>query len=293
MITYWSMRALMFLTQTVPVRLSYFVAMRLGDLFFFLWRKKREITVENMRHVLGHDADHRQVVETARRSIRNYAKVIVEFLRLPRLSDQEVISLVRQSFGWEHLDRALAHGKGVILVLSHFGNWDLAGAVLAARTYPTNAVADSFRPERLNQLVQGPRIKRGIRIMHADGNGVVRQLYQALKQNQVVGLAIDLPTNGEGVPVRFFDGTVSLPAAPAALSLKTGAKVLVGYLARLADDHFAGGFGAPIEYEATGDRQRDVAALTQEIVSALEEIIRKHPDQWYMFRPLWSAAAQA
>ncbi|MBI4758644.1 MAG: hypothetical protein HY783_06550 [Chloroflexi bacterium] len=93
--------------------------------------------------------------------------------------------------------------------------------------------------------------------------------------------------------MRFFDGTVSLPAAPAALSLKTGAKVLVGYLARLADDHFAGGFVAPIEYEATGDRQRDVAALTQKIVSALEEIIRKHPDQWYMFRPLWSAAAQA
>ncbi|MBI4758643.1 MAG: hypothetical protein HY783_06545 [Chloroflexi bacterium] len=151
----------MFLTQTAPVRLSYFVAMRLGDLFFFLWRKKRQITVENMRHVLGHDADPRQVVETARRSIRNYAKVIVEFLRLPRLSDQEVISLVKQSLGWEHLDRALAHGKGVILVLSHFGNWDLAGAVLAARTYPTNAVADSFRPERLNQLVPGPEAKPG------------------------------------------------------------------------------------------------------------------------------------
>ena len=60
---------------------------------------------------------------------------------------------------------------------------------------------------------------------------------------------------------------------------------------RFADDALAvfGAFEPPIEYEPllAGDKERDIQIITQEIVSHMEDVIRRYPDQWYMFRQMW------
>ncbi|MFQ6058891.1 MAG: lysophospholipid acyltransferase family protein [Anaerolineae bacterium] len=283
-IPYWLILAAAFLVRYLPVRLSYWVASLMGDVTYYLWWEGRANTIHNMRRVLGPEAPASQVRRTARHSFRNYLKTLVDFLRLPTLDQQELDGLVEAS-GWEHLDAALEQGKGVLMVGVHFGNWDLAGLALAMRSYPINAVADSFRSERLNRLVLKTRQARGIKIIPL--GYALRRIYRALKGNEIVALVFDRPALEDGVLVRFFGQPALWPAGPAILALRTGAPLIVGYLVRRPDNTFTGQMQPLSLPKTSGDTARDVQALTQKMVNVFEGFIRRYPDQWYMFRPMW------
>ncbi|MBI2846115.1 MAG: lysophospholipid acyltransferase family protein [Chloroflexi bacterium] len=283
---YWPLAGITFLSQKAPPRLSYTVARLLGDLTFHTWYQGRQNTIDNMRHVLGSDAAEGEVREVARRSFGSYFSFLVDFFRFPSLSDEEIHRLSGEVTGWEHLHAALSAGRGAILVGPHFGNWEFGAMMLALRSYPLNYFARTFRSQRVTELVLRPRVQRGIKIIPT--NGDIRPLYRALKRNELVGIAIDRPYPEGGVKVNFFGAPAYLPAGPAALSLRTGAKLLIGYCMRLPDETYGGRFYPAIDYAPTGDREQDIQQVTQKIADALENIIRISPEQWYMFQRLWA-----
>ncbi len=288
MFWYYLLLLLGYVTAIVPVRLSYAVASLLGDAAYFFWRSKGQIAMESMQRVLGPDSQLRAARVLARQAFRHYAKSLVDFLRFPKLTVHELEALIAQSFGWENLESALQAGKGVILVAPHFGSWDFAGAILGLRGYLLHAVADVFKSERANGLVQRSRLARGIDIIPF--GGALKKLYQALRHGEIVGLVVDRPIAGSGVAVRFFGEEAYLPAGPAALALKTGASIILGYCVRHPQDDqkFLGGFFPPLKFAPTGQRERDIQALTQKIAETLEAIIRLYPDQWYPFHNIWT-----
>jgi KDO2-lipid IV(A) lauroyltransferase len=287
---YWSVRALAWLAQRLPLRFSYWVADRVGDFIYLTWHRGRASAIDNFRHVLGEEVSEEEVRLTARRSFRTFHRAMVDFLRLPRVQPDEALRLI-EGRGWEHLDRALAQGKGVILVGTHFGNWDLAGMVLAARNYRVNAVADGFSSEKLEQWVRRNREARGVHIIRV-GTYALRHIYRALQRNEAVGIIVDRPAGPEGVPVRFFGHWTRWPRGPAVLALRTGAPVLAGYLVQRPDGSFTGEI-RPVPGLATGQKaepsEERVQALTQAMVELFEDCIRRYPDQWYMFRRMWPA----
>jgi len=85
---------------------------------------------------------------------------------------------------WQkYLEHALEPGRGVILVTAHFGNWDIAGALLA-RHVPLSAVVETFSDEQLNHLVQNLRKKKGINIIPMES--LPRRILRILQQNHCV-----------------------------------------------------------------------------------------------------------
>lgn len=286
---YFLVRMLAWLTQHMPVGLGYWVANRVGDCVYWTWRRGRESAIDNMRRVLGPRSSEREARRIARRSFRNYHKDMVDFLRLPRI---DILKLNEQIHieGLEYLEQALAAGKGALLVGSHFGNWDLAGLILASRGYAVNAIADSFGSKRLNEWIVSSRKQRGV---HVIAPGVaLRRIYQALKRNEIVGIILDRPAGEDGIPVPFFGETACWPTGPAAIALRTGAPVLAGYLLRQPDGKFYGCL-QPVPGLGIDDREgMDVATATQAIVRALERHIQQWPEQWYMFRRMWPQPVQ-
>jgi hypothetical protein len=119
----------------------------------------------------------------------------------------------------------------------------------------------------------------------------VRQLLAALKRNELVILHVDRPVPGEGVEVQFFGESAWVPSGPATIALKTGAAIVPGYFIRDPNNRhgFVGAFSAPIDYQAflTGDKERDIQRISQEIMAYMDDVIREHPTQWYMFRRMW------
>jgi KDO2-lipid IV(A) lauroyltransferase len=274
-----------FIWQRLPRGVGYALAEIIGDLTYLLWRKGRRYAVANMRQVLGPGGDAAAARRLARRSLRNYCKTLADFLRFPRLTEEEVDSLVHFD-RWDLFDGALAAGKGVIFATMHIGNWDMGGAAIAKRGYLFAVLADSFGHEGLNRRILQARQDKGIRVVPA--GGVPKSMVQTLRNNGVLAMLVDRPVKG-GVEVNFFGAPARVPAGAATLALKTGATILPGCLVRLPDNSFLGLVDEPIVPALSGEwGERDVRNLTQRIINSLEGMIRRYPEQWYMFRPMWA-----
>jgi Kdo2-lipid IVA lauroyltransferase/acyltransferase len=272
--------------SVLPRPARFAIATGLGELLYWLLPNKRATTLANMRQVLGPDAPERCVRLVAKRSFRNYAKYLSEFTHLPRWGDDDLERLMTSVEGWEHIEDALADGKGAVFVTPHFGNWDVAGWYFGKR-HRFSAVAEPLEPPELDALVQGWRQAKHISIIPL-ANGA-RGVLRALKQGGLVALVADRPTHrqGEGAPVVFFGAWTRVPAGAAHFALKTGAPVVAVGVWRTPRNTYAGVALPPLRFAPTGDFERDVNNAMQRVIADVETIIRAHPDQWYMFRRMW------
>ena len=94
---------------------------------------------------------------------------------------------------------------------------------------------------------------------------------------------------GNGIEVEFFGETTTMPAGPATLALRSGARLVTGAVySGPGPDHRAV-VEPPLDTTRQGSLRQDVARLTQEIATRFEGLIRRAPEQWHVFQPLWLA----
>jgi len=189
---------------------------------------------------------------------------------------------------WVELDEAMASGRGVVIVTLHYGVFDLGAASLAAYGYPTNGIGENYGYSRMDAIIHGSRAKLGLKMIPADRVGT--QVFRAMKRGEILCLLIDVPAPGHAITVDFLGAPAEVSSAPARLALRTGAWVVPAMVLR-GPEHDA--IIRPIldfqsvRYQPTGDEERDVRELTQQIMRAFEPIVREHPEQWFIFRHLW------
>lgn len=285
MIAVYLFKIASWLCLKTPRAISYRFAAIAGELYYWIARNHSRKADHNMQIVLGEPKINRRVRLMARRSFRNYAKYMIDFLRQSRYDAPLLPGFIGEG-GWEYFDKELARGKGLMLFTPHFGNWDGAIGLVSSHNYKLHSVANNFKPAELNQLIQGTREHMGIKIYSPEG--ALRGLYGALKKNELVVLLLDSPLKNEGVVVEMFGKLARFAPGPATLALKTGASLMMGYVVRQpGNSTYYACWEKPVEYQLTGDKERDVEIITQQMAKQIESLIRRHPDQWYMFRPLF------
>src|SRR5206468_3324892 len=148
---YWVWRAGAALVQRLPPGFVYSCAVLGGELAYLFWNTKREIAKHNLSVVLGRPQDHPEVARVARRSFRNFGKYLTEIMRFPKLHAADLERMVTiDDRSNEHLQQALDHGKGLIFVSAHFGNFELGGARIAQESAPI--VVAAVKRERDNSF---------------------------------------------------------------------------------------------------------------------------------------------
>ena len=85
----------------------------------------------------------------------------MEFMQMPRMSTETIHQLVTFE-GREHIDQALAQGRGAIVLTAHFGNWELLGASILANGYTIRGITRQLRSKRLDAIVSSPSGKGGL-----------------------------------------------------------------------------------------------------------------------------------
>jgi len=289
MLLWLAMRTGSTLANIVPLRVSYALARGAGTAAYWLWPGGRRRCIANMRHVT--DGDEGLARTYARQSFGNYAVFLIDFLRSMHSTPEDTRRRVIFD-QWDDL-QTLRDGNGIVFVTMHVGNWDLGAAALALAGFPITVVADSFDNPRVDQLVRDSREHLGMTVLAAErmGPGIVR----ALRRNDVIAALADVPApeNG-GIEVSFFGQAISVHDGIARIALRTGASVVAATLPRQsAWSDQVEGWIEPVPFEPSGDGDRDVQALTQAIFNHLEGMIRRRPDQWYIFRHLWTADAHS
>ncbi len=288
---YYLTRGVSTLAGWTPQSTRHALGSTISAVSYLGWTSKRRVTQLNMAQVTGRPVTDSYVRHLALASWRNYGRYTADFLNFSHFDIGAIEQQMRDlsgGNGWQSLMMpALQAGRGVIVATAHFGNWDMAGAILA-RHLPFSAVVETFSDERLNRLVQDQRKEKGIGIIPMEGSA--RRILRALQQDQLVAIVVDRPVKpGEGTEVTFFGRKTHVPSGPAALALKSGAAIIPGFLWYGRHKKFYARVYPPIfPRESKGEQKAsEVARLTQCIYDVLEEMVREWPAQWYMFRQFW------
>jgi KDO2-lipid IV(A) lauroyltransferase len=254
-------------------------------------RRGRGVTrlAGNLRRVVGPELPEPEFDALVRRAMRSYYRYALEAFRLPAQSREQNLRGFRLG-GEEMLREDVATGRGAVVALPHAGNWDAAGAWVAAQGWPIITVAERLKPESLYRRFVAFREALGMEILPlTGGDGSVRQtLEDRLRRGYVVPILADRDLTRGGVEVTFFGARTTMPPGPALLALRTGAPL---YTVDMWFDPDApcGRLRGPLELPApdAGQFGARVRLLTQSIADHLAAGIAEHPADWHMMQRLW------
>jgi len=281
LLTYWAYRAGERAISAVPRGLALPAAAAVGNVAYDLARHKAELIRENLARPLGLPADHPRVARAARRAFVNYAKYLVDVMRIGDVSEAQAADLVRLR-NIELLREAQAAGKGVLLCTVHVGGMDLMGAGLKGEGESIHVVADDTTYGRLYDHLAEERARQHIFLI---GWRNLRGLMRALRDSGNLVLFCDGGYRAGDVPVELFGEPTTFPPGPATLAARTGAPILAVGGQRQRDERFEA-YGLPL-ITVADTSPAEIQRATQALADALASIIAADPGQWYMFRPVW------
>jgi KDO2-lipid IV(A) lauroyltransferase len=208
---------------------------------------------------------------------REFGKGLVELPAIWLRPYEEILGWVREVRGWEHVEAARAHGQGLIVLGPHLGCLELAGLYIASRL-PITALYSQPRQLWVHTAMQAGRNRGMARMVEPNLQGV-RALLTALKRNEAAWILPDQSANsGEGLWMQFFGRWAYMPTLLYRLQQATGATPLV-----FACERLSFGRGYRLLIEPLPPLPKDAAQAAPLVNTAIEEMIRRMPDQY-----LWS-----
>lgn len=270
------------------------IADQIAHAFMVLRPKYLDAILGNTAQVLGLKPSHPAVDRTARDMVRQHARAWVDFFYYGQRPVEEALAQFASHEGIEHLDAAIAEGRGVILLTAHAGNYELGGILLRARNLKVHAVYKPDRFAAVERLREQMRAQGGVVGIPVDGVGFTTlPLVKLLREGALVGMQGDRDFSLNGVPMAFFGREVPFPRGPWELAAMTGASIVTSFLYTDEDRRFHARLGAPIRIQGgRGDRMAAIEAGMRSYVADLEALIRRHPSQWYCFYPFWDDPAR-
>jgi KDO2-lipid IV(A) lauroyltransferase len=190
----------------------------------------------------------------------------------------------------EGLDEALKlleKGKGGLLLIGHFGNWELMGLMSKVIGNPIIVIAKPMKKNKwVDQFITKIRSAAGLEVI--SNVMASRKVMRALSQNRVVGILIDQRAKrSEGIWADFFGRKAPTTPSLAVLAMKTGAPVLPVFMLRNGFQKHRLLIKEPLGLIHTGDIKKDVETNTQLFNHTLESMIRQYPDQWFWVHRRW------
>ncbi len=255
----------------------------LGVLSFWFASQHRRLACEHISQSLD-ISDERRVNAITKKCFENLGKTVVEFMRFPRMNPKQIKKYVHFE-GIQHVESALAQGKGAIILTGHFGNWELLAASISATVAPLTPIVRKLRSPRLNALVSRYREKAGYATIDRDTG--VRQALRCLKRNELLGIVADVDTTVNGVFVDFFGKPAYTPYSPVAFALKTGAAILPTFIVRQSDGTHRAIIEPPLALERCDVKEEELVINTQKFTKIIETYVRKYPEQWIWMHKRW------
>ncbi len=279
MFNYFLYKLGQFIALRAPLKTAYKIAVICSDIHYVFANKDRFEINANLKAIFP-EKTKKELSKIRIQIFRNFAKYLVDFLRFEELNTDYIRrKIIIENI--HYLDEALKKGKGVVLLSAHIGNWELGGVVLALLGYPLWAVALPHKTKQVNDFFNAQREIKGMRVITF--GKAARSCLKLLKENKIIALVGDKDfTKEAGIVVNFFGRASYLPKGPAAFAIKTGSPIIPVFMLRNPGDTFTLKFGEPVNCDS-GSMER----ITSECKNVIEELVKKYPEQWYMFKRFW------
>ena len=258
-----------------PIQMSRFIAQSLAGLVNLLKLSKTSNTIRLNLQIALPELSTEQHEKIIPQAIRNELTSYFEFFSIWGASNKQNISRIHTIHGENLLQDALAAPEGVVLIVPHFGTWEIMNAYIAQFTQMT-ILYKPVKNAAANQFVRAARSREQAHLVPTDESGV-RQIFKALKQGGTTVILPDHTPNIGGEMIPYFGIPLATSNLSAKLIQKTKAKSLFLYAIRNANQ----GFDMHIEAIDPQIYQGSANDGTMIILQAIKNLILRYPEHYH------------
>lgn len=281
---YKMVMALSFLVCHTPYRLLMAAGWLLGNLYYLLIKRQRELAIAQIMSALH--MTETEAKKTVRASFINLARNVLEILYMPHLNRKNF----RKYIEIDHLERmeaALAEGKGVVVLTGHIGTWEWLSAAFSLNGMPVTAIAKSQPNMQYTYALNDLRKTIDVEIF-SRGTSELLAAARALRKGKLLGFLADQDGGPGGAFLPFFGKLAATPMGPAVFSSKFGAPVVPAFILRQKNGKHKVVVGKMMRMHSTGDTDKDLFDFTVKMTKIIEDVIRENPTQWLWFQKRWN-----
>ena len=274
-------RAALRLVSMLPRDIAQEIAGALGRAGYDIARSGREAAQANLGRITGLSGI--MLDDLCRENFDRFLRTLSDYFYCSLASPEKIRRIVSEWQGFEHIAAARQRGKGGILITGHLGNWEMGAILLALEGVPLTVVTLEEPDSGLTQWREAYRRRLGIKTVSVGASdpfsfvGIV----SALRRNEFVALLVDRPYGGSAVPVQFFGAQTCFSSAPSLLWQHTRAEVIPAFVLQKPGGSYVSLLAPPVPMDA------DAAANVQRIATVFETVVRRNPEQWFNYVPIW------
>jgi KDO2-lipid IV(A) lauroyltransferase len=259
----------------------------LGGISYLLGARRKTIGRVNLDIAFGDSKPPEERNRILRESFNQLAVSLLQCLWLdadPRARLRKLID--GEPEGLDTLRECIGRGRGVFLLMAHYGNWEAAGVLHGTLGIaPLTGIVRKLDNPLLEKRALSFRTRSGNRMLYK--NESTLKIVRAVKNNQCVVVMMDQNMARSGVFVDFFGKKAATARSIASLSLATGAAILPFFSHPNGDGGYKIKYGPEIAFAPTGDKEKDILDLTRKCEAFLEAVIEKRPEPWMWTHRRW------
>lgn len=285
----WATRIGFYLGKYLPPRGGRFVAGIAARIITTLKPGMYRAVYDNQQHVLSPEASPQAIRKSVYHVFFNAARAYYELFHNVGRGKTDVKQIYPPVYvtpeSAAHIQQALDSGRGVFFLGCHMSNFDLGGIALSQHmSIPVQTLSVADPPpgfEFFNDL----RTRCGAWLTPITPQSL-HEAMRRLEDGGAVITGVDRPIAHGNEPVEFFGARACLPTGYIRIPLRTNALVLL--LTTLhEEDEYRVVVNPPLEMIRTGDKEQDIQVNLRRVLAQVEDFIRRHPEQWMMFLPVW------
>jgi KDO2-lipid IV(A) lauroyltransferase len=272
--------------RVVPAACLYSFARGVAFLGYNFVRKQRRLALEGLGFAFGAEKSPQEKESIARECFIDMSKSALELMFM--MDKPGLLKSAVSLGGREHLDRALAKDKGVILVSAHFGNFPLLLSRLSQEGYRVAGIMRPMRDARVERIFLAKRRRYGVKTIYSQPRAAcVEETIRALRNNEIVFIPIDQNFGSGGVFVDFFGRKAATATGPVVLAQRTGAAIIPCFIVRGPAEAQEIILEPELELREGSSQQETVAINIQKLTDIIELYIRRYPAQWGWMHRRW------
>ena len=268
----WLGLGILYLTTKFPYRLQLQFGKNLGRISYYLLKKFRRIAEINLKLCFP-ELSNQERESLLKKQFQSLGMGLIESAMAWWMPDHKLDSLIHVQ-GLEHLQKALAKNKGVLILSAHFTSLDICGR-LFSNIFPMYVV---YREQKNRVIDRFLKQHRNFNWMQPIHRHAIRQIIKTLKQNKAIWYAADQDYGlTHSIFPPFFNISTATISTPSRYANRTEAQVVTLFYHRLPKGKgYQITIGPILESFGQGDDYQDMLRFNQ----LLEQAVRAHPDQY-------------
>lgn len=251
------------------------IALNLGSIvgyILYLSGIYRKTVLGNMRHAGFWSENEIKII--IKRLYINIGKYMIDFLRTSEYLPEHRIH------NFELVEKLLSRKKGVIVLLAHFGNWELLAKMFGKKVSDLNVIAKAMKNRKVDQWLAKKRAETGVTTIYTDQ--ALRKMIEVTKRNGLVAILIDQHAGKHGTMIQFLGKPANTVRTVAGIVNKTGCSVLPTYALMSKDGSYDIIISESSEPDLNGksdeERIEQYQILHNQIISAW---IKENPEHYF------------